>query len=63
MATNKEIGREDMRKLFELLEIQHAEGEEAMKKALLRLINHTKSSMTKEDIAWVEQQVQDTFKA
>jgi len=57
MATNTEIKFLQNTAYYDLLQVQ-AEAKKAgiELKSLKDLINRTKSAMTKEDIAWVEQQ-------
>jgi hypothetical protein len=59
MATTQEINKESAEKLYDLLMIKKA-NENIVVKQLNSIIARTKSSMSKEAIAWVEQQVEQS---
>ena len=58
MATNAdaELRKEQMDKLYDLLKLQ-ADNHNITVKGLKELINKTKASMSKEDVAWVEKTI------
>ena len=56
MATNKEIDKDSADRLFDLLIIEKL-NKGFKVKGLDRSIRRVKAAMTKESIAWVEQQV------
>ena len=58
MATNLEIEKEQMEKLYDLLMIKK-ENQGMQIKRLDDCIARTKAGMKKENIAWVEQMVSD----
>jgi len=61
MATNLEIEKEQMEKLYDLLMIQKAD-KDAKEERLNDTIARTMSGMKKENIAWVEQMVKQRTK-
>ena len=58
MATNLEIEKEQMEKLFDLLMIKKENSGIKVNK-LGESINRTKAGMKKENIAWVEKMVEE----
>ena len=56
MATQSELSREDKQRLFELLEVSRLDDSQ-LRKGLERMISKIRAGMTKEDVAWVEQEL------
>lgn len=56
MAISNELSREDKHRLFELLEI-YALDDSRLRAGLDMMIKKTRAGMTKEDVAWVEQEL------
>ena len=56
MATQGELSREDKHRLFELMEILNLSDAE-LRKGVEKLAKKTRAGMTKEDVAWVEQEL------
>jgi len=56
VATTTELSREDKHRLFELLETLQLD-DERLREGVERLAKKTRAGMTKEDIAWVEQEL------
>jgi len=56
LAISNELSREDKHRLFELLEI-YALDDSRLRAGLDMMIKKTRAGMTKEDVAWVEQEL------
>jgi len=56
VATQSELSREDKQRLFELLEVSRLDDSQ-LRKGLERMISKIRAGMTKEDVAWVEQEL------